>query len=94
MRASSYSSYIIDDLFRTNMETWATNASFKPNDYNLGMSKSEDYHAFTSINGDIKNIIIKAVISDDCDKIWNDFIAENKAAADKAAAALTEEFLK
>ncbi len=90
----AYSSYIIDDLFRTNMETWATNASFKPNDYNLGMSKSEDYHAFTSINGDIKNIIIKAVISDDCDKIWNDFIAENKAAADKAAAALTEEFLK
>ena len=91
----SYSSYIINDLFTTNMETWATNATFAATDYNLTNTKNEEYYSFRSaVINNIRDIIIQAVISDDPETVWNDFVNEHREEGDKLAAELTEEFLK
>ncbi len=91
----AYSSYIINDLFTKNMETWATNATFAATDYNLTNTKNEEYYSFRSaVINNIRDIIIQAVISDDPETVWNDFVNEHREEGDKLAAELTEEFLK
>jgi len=91
----SYSSYIINDLFTTNMKTWESNATFAPTDYNLTNTKNEAYYSFRSaVINNIRDIIIQAVISDDPETVWNDFVNEHREEGDKLAAELTEEFLK
>lgn len=91
----AYSSYIINDLFTTNMKTWESNATFAATDYNLSNTKNEDYYAFRSaVNNNIKEIVIQAVISEDPAAVWSAFVAEHEEEANKIADALTEEFLK
>lgn len=91
----AYSSYIINDLFTTNMKTWESNATFAPTDYNLTNTKNEAYYSFRSaVINNIRDIIIQAVISDDPETVWNDFVNEHREEGDKLAAELTEEFLK
>ena len=91
----SYSSYIINDLFTTNMKTWESNATFAPTDYNLTNTKNEAYYSFRSaVINNIRDIIIQAVISDNPETVWNDFVNEHREEGDKLAAELTEEFLK
>ena len=91
----AYSSYIINDLFTKNMETWATNATFAATDYNLTNTKNEEYYSFRSaVINSIRDIVIQAVISDDPETVWNDFVNEHREEGDKLAAELTEEFLK
>ena len=91
----AYSSYIINDLFTTNMKTWESNATFAPTDYNLTNTKNEAYYSFRSaVINNIRDIIIQAVISDNPETVWNDFVNEHREEGDKLAAELTEEFLK
>ena len=91
----AYSSYIINDLFTTNMKTWESNASFAATDYNLSNTKNQDFYSFRSaVINDVKNIVIQAVISDDPAAVWNSFVEEHAEEGAKIAAALTEEFLK
>lgn len=58
-------------------------------------SGGQTYYSFRSaaINN-IRDIIIQAVISDDPETVWNDFVNEHREEGDKLAAELTEEFLK
>ena len=48
----------------------------------------------TGFINNIRDIIIQAVISDDPETVWNDFVNEHREEGDKLAAELTEEFLK
>ena len=53
------------------------------------------YYSFRSaVINNIRDIIIQAVISDDPETVWNDFVNEHREEGDKLAAELTEEFLK
>lgn len=91
----AYSDYIINDLFTTNMETWATNASFAATDYNLNNTKNENYLDFrSSVINQINDLVIQAVISDDPAAVWNAFIEENAEEGASVAQQLTEEFLQ
>ena len=77
------------------MKTWETNATFAATDYNLTNTKNEEYYSFRSaVINNIRDIIIQAVISDDPETVWNDFVNEHREEGDKLAAELTEEFLK
>jgi len=91
----AYSKYIIEDLFTTNMKTWESNAKFAATDYNLSNTKNEQYYAFRSaVINDVKNIVIQAVLADDPEAVWTEFVAEHSEEGAQIAAALTEEFLK
>lgn len=58
-------------------------------------SGGQTYYSFRSaVINNIRNIIIQAVISDDPETVWNDFVNEHREEGDKLAAELTEEFLK
>lgn len=58
-------------------------------------SGGQTYYSFRSaVINNIRDIIIQAVISDDPETIWNDFVNEHREEGDKLAAELTEEFLK
>lgn len=58
-------------------------------------SGGQTYYSFRSaVINNIRDIIIQAVISDDPETVWNDFVNEHREEGDKLAAELTEEFLK
>lgn len=58
-------------------------------------SGGQTYYSFRSaVINNIRDIIIQAVISDDPETVWNDFVNEHHEEGDKLAAELTEEFLK
>ena len=58
-------------------------------------SGGQKYYSFRSaVINNIRDIIIQAVISDDPETVWNDFVNEHREEGDKLAAELTEEFLK
>ena len=58
-------------------------------------SGGQTYYSFRSaVINNIRDIIIQAVISDDPETVWNDFMNEHREEGDKLAAELTEEFLK
>lgn len=58
-------------------------------------SGGQTYYSFRSaVINNIRDIIIQAVISDDPETVWNDFVNEHSEEGDKLAAELTEEFLK
>ena len=57
-------------------------------------SGGQTYYSFRSAVINIRDIIIQAVISDDPETVWNDFVNEHREEGDKLAAELTEEFLK
>ena len=58
-------------------------------------SCGQTYYSFRSaVINNIRDIIIQAVISDDPETVWNDFVNEHREEGDKLAAELTEEFLK
>lgn len=87
-------SYVINDLFKTNMETWATNPNYTPSNYDLNYFSSPEKDAFASILSGTSDDFIRAVISDDPEGIWNQFVEENKAQAEKACAEINEVFGK
>ena len=58
-------------------------------------SGGQTYYSFRSaVINNIRDNIIQAVISDDPETVWNDFVNEHREEGDKLAAELTEEFLK
>ena len=58
-------------------------------------SGGQTYYSFRSaVINNIRDIIIQAVISDDPETVWNDFVNEHREEGDKLAAELTEEFLR
>lgn len=58
-------------------------------------SGGQTYYSFRSaVINNIRDIIIQAVISDNPETVWNDFVNEHREEGDKLAAELTEEFLK
>ena len=90
----STSQYIIDELFRTNMEKWASAPSYSPNNYDINYFSSTEKDAFASILGGTKDNFIQAVISDDPQGMWDKFIQENEAQAAKACEEINAEFAK
>ncbi|MCI9327709.1 MAG: hypothetical protein HFJ00_16090 [Lachnospiraceae bacterium] len=90
----STSQYIIDELFRTNMEKWASAPSYTPNNYDINYFSSTEKDAFASILGGTKDNFIQAVISDDPQGMWDKFIQENEAQAAKACEEINAEFAK
>lgn len=61
----------------------------------IRVSGGQTYYSFRSaVINNIRDIIIQAVISDDPETVWNDFVNEHREEGDKLAAELTEEFLK
>ena len=90
----STSPYIIDELFRTNMEKWASAPSYTPNNYDINYFSSTEKDAFASILGGTKDNFIQAVISDDPQGMWDKFIQENEAQAAKACEEINAEFAK
>ncbi len=90
----STSQYIIDELFRTNMEKWASAPSYTPNNYDINYFTSTAKDAFASILGGTKDNFIQAVISDDPQGMWDKFIQENEAQAAKACEEINAEFAK
>ena len=90
----STSQDIIDELFRTNMEKWASAPSYTPNNYDINYFSSTEKDAFASILGGTKDNFIQAVISDDPQGMWDKFIQENEAQAAKACEEINAEFAK
>lgn len=90
----NYSSYIVNDLFKANMETWETNASFRMTDYNLNNTQSASFYDFSSVTTEITPVIIQAVLSADPAKVWDEFIDTHAEEAAQVAADLTAEFLQ
>ena len=90
----STSQYIIDELFRTNMEKWASAPSYTPNNYDINYFSSTEKDAFASILGGTKDNFIQAVISDDPQGMWDKFVQENEAQAAKACEEINAEFAK
>ena len=76
------------------METWATNPNYTPSNYDLNYFSSPEKDAFASILSGTSDDFIRAVISDDPEGIWNQFVEENKAQAEKACAEINEVFGK
>lgn len=88
------SDYVVNDLFKANMEQWASNPQYTPNNYDINYFSSQEKDAFASIQAGIKDTYIQAVISDNPESIWNKFIEENKAQAQKACDEINAEFAK
>ena len=86
------SDYVINDLFKTNMETWETNPNYTPSNYDLTYFSSTEKDAFASVLNGTSDDFIQAVISDDPEAIWNQFIDENKEQAERACAEINEVF--
>ena len=86
------SSYVINEINKKNMEVWESNPNYTPSNYDISYFSSPEKDAFAStLNGTSDNFI-QAVISDDPEGIWNKFIEENQAQADKACAEINEVF--
>ncbi len=88
------SDYVINDLFKTNMETWATNPAYTPSNYDVNYLSTEEKNAFASILGNTKDNFIQAVLSDDPEGVWNEFVTTNQAQADKACDEINAELSK
>lgn len=86
------SDYVINDLFKTNMERWDTNPNYTPTNYDINYYSSPEKDAFASILSGTSDDFIQAVISDDPEGVWNQFIEENMAQAEKACAEINEVF--
>ncbi len=88
----STSQYIIEELFKKNMESWASAPFYTPNNYDVNYFSSTEKDAFASILGGTKDNFIQAVISDDPQGMWDKFIQENEAQAAKACEEINAEF--
>ncbi|MDO5144107.1 MAG: hypothetical protein Q4E72_05810 [bacterium] len=90
----AYSSYIIEDLFTAYMKKLESDVVFAPNDFNLSSTKNENYLDFRStVINNTKAVVIQAVISENPEQVWNDFLAENAERGAQVSKELTEEFL-
>ncbi len=84
--------YIIEDLFKTNMETWAKNPYYTPNNYDVAFFSAPNKDAFNSVLGEGKGIFIQSVLSDDPKAIWDKYVSTNMAKSELAAEDLNKEF--
>lgn len=84
--------YIIEDLFRENMERWATNPFYTPNNYDINYFSAQEKDSFASVLSGTGDIVIQAVISNEPEKIWNQFISDNAAQAELACEEINERF--
>ena len=74
------------------MERWDTNPNYTPTNYDINYYSSPEKDAFASILSGTSDDFIQAVISDDPEGVWNQFIEENMAQAEKACAEINEVF--
>ncbi len=86
------SSYIINDLFKTNMETWATNPNYTPSNYDINYFSATEKDSFASVISNTSDNFIQAVLSDDPEGTWNQFIEENIDQANRACEEINAEF--
>lgn len=89
----AYSSYLVNDLFKTALQTYEKNPLYTPSDYDLGFFSGPKKNEFIGLLGtETNNAVIQAVLSDNPEKVWNEFLEKNAKMADEVLAELNAEF--
>lgn len=90
----AYSSYMVNDLFQTALKTYEKNPVYTPSDYDLGFFSGPKKNEFIGLLGsEANNAVIQAVLSNDPEKVWNDFLEANAKKADEVLAELNSELI-
>lgn len=88
----AYSEYVVKDLFETGVKTFEKNPNYTPTDYDLayfsGPNKNE-YMGFLS--SEARNAVIQAVLSDNPEQVWKEFIEANAQKAELVVEELNAE---
>ncbi|MEA4890090.1 MAG: hypothetical protein VB070_11560 [Clostridiaceae bacterium] len=72
------SGYIVNDLYQTYMKKQEQSPSYKTIDYNYEFFSGTNKDQYGCLSTETTSALIQAVVSDDPEKVWNDFIAGNK----------------
>lgn len=89
----AYSNYLVNDLFETALKAFEENPEYTPSDYDLGFFSGPNKNEYMGlIVSETSNAVIQAVLSDNPEQVWNDFLKTNEQKADMIIEELNAEF--
>lgn len=90
----SIDSYFVDTLYKGVIETYATAPNYKPSNYDLDYFSGTEKDKASGLAGEVRDTIVKAVVDDNPEQVWNDFVTSKKAETDAVCKELNEALMK